>query len=186
MKTNCVVLWSDERVIFAIQCITNIYHSGHLFSSYSKTLDKPVNSTVTNWAHILETNLQEFNRYSLPLVSHHLQKVKLLFSAPYFISSVLLIRWFDGNFIRGSPLWEDLCATVSLSLAPVEILKGTLHSIICEAQPGSDGFGHQSKSLMCRKAFTQKCLSWDLPQRELLSLFSVLQVLVCVAAGGFL
>lgn len=37
---------------------------------------------------------------------------------------------------------------------------------------------------MCGKAFTQKkrpSLRWDLPQRELLALSSVLQVLVCVA-----
>lgn len=50
--------------------------------------------------------------------------------------------------------------------------------------------------LCASKAVTQKGLTWDLPQRELLALSSVLQVLVCVAgswwelaevvAGGFL
>lgn len=32
------------------------------------------------------------------------------------------------------PSKEDLCASASLFLTPIEILKGTLHSIKCEAQ----------------------------------------------------
>lgn len=65
-------------------------------------------------------------------------------------------------------------------LTPVEILKGTLHSIKREARSGSGGFYHQSKPLTRRKAFTQKDSSWDLPRCELLALSSVLQVLVFI------
>lgn len=80
--------------------------------------------------------------------------------------------------LQAFPLKEDPCATVSLSLTPAEILKGTLHSIKREAQQGSSGFCHPSKSSMCRKAFTQKGPTWDLPQRELLALS------LCPAGAG--
>ena len=36
--------------------------------------------------------------------------------------------------VRAFPLKEDPCATEPLSVTPVEILKGTLHSIKREAQ----------------------------------------------------
>lgn len=65
----------------------------------------------------------------------------------------------------------------SSSVTPVEILKGTLHSIKLEEVA-------RSITRVNPQRASKKGLTWDLPKCELLALSSVLQVLVCVAVGS--
>ena len=69
-------------------------------------------------------------------------------------------------------------------LTPIEILKGTLHSIKCEARHGSDGLYHQSETL-----YVQEGLQAERPELGshhsvgFWHVSSVLQVLVYEAGS---